>query len=438
MDALEVSKVDLLKRDAEDAYLNSLWNNRFRYLSSARGSRLVDDKRKTVLERFEGYQLIQNDLATRPSSDSLVKGGRKEPIEASIIPAVYGEDAAMHSVLERQRQQRNKIPKWHAPWALKRIVNGHKGWVRCIVVNRVENDWFATGSNDTQIKVWDMASGRLKLTLAGHTMTVRGLAISESHPYMFSASEDKLVKCWDLEKNTSIRDFHGHFSGVNTVDVHPTLDVIASAGRDAVVKLWDIRTRAPILTLAGHKGPINKVKCFPVDPQVVSSSTDGSVRMWDLRAGKASKILTHHSKSVRDIAAHPREYSMATASTSDVRSWRIRDGQLLTNFDSGPVGIITCLGINDDNILFAGSESGKLTFFDYETGHRYQELETELAEGSLESERSILCGAFDLTGLRLITGESDKSIKIWKQVEDATPETHPNLLWDPNLPMQRF
>ncbi len=49
------------------------------------------------------------------------------------------------------------------------------------------------------IQVWDLAKcstgaeGGLKLTLTGHIHTVRGLAISKRHPYMFSAGEDKKV-----------------------------------------------------------------------------------------------------------------------------------------------------------------------------------------------------------------------------------------------------
>lgn len=63
-------------------------------------------------------------------------------------------------------------------------------------------------------QIWDLASGELKISLTGHISTVRGLAISGRHPYLFSAAEDKMVKCWDLESNKVIRHYHGHLSGV--------------------------------------------------------------------------------------------------------------------------------------------------------------------------------------------------------------------------------
>lgn len=41
-------------------------------------------------------------------------------------------------------------------------------------------------------QIWDMASGELKLSLTGHISTVRGLAVSSRHPYLFSCAEDKV------------------------------------------------------------------------------------------------------------------------------------------------------------------------------------------------------------------------------------------------------
>lgn len=57
-------------------------------------------------------------------------------------------------------------PKWHAPWKLYRVISGHLGWVRCVAVEP-GNEWFVTGAADRVIKVWDLASGKLKLSLTG-------------------------------------------------------------------------------------------------------------------------------------------------------------------------------------------------------------------------------------------------------------------------------
>lgn len=58
--------------------------------------------------------------------------------------------------------------------------------------------------------------------------------------------------------------------------------------------------------------------------------------------------------------------------------------------------------------------------------------------GSLESEAGIYSMTYDLTGSRMITCEADKTIKMWKEVEDATPETHPGLPFRPPREIKRF
>ncbi len=127
-------------------------------------------------------------------------------------------------------------PQWHAPWKLYRVISGHLGWVRCIDVDP-SNEWFVTGSNDRIIKIWDLASGTLKLSLTGHVSTVRGVCVSSRHPYLFSCGEDKQVKCWDLETNKVIRHYHGHLSACYGLALHPALDILVSCGRDSVARV---------------------------------------------------------------------------------------------------------------------------------------------------------------------------------------------------------
>jgi WD40 repeat protein len=102
--------------------------------------------------------------------------------------------ASSRAIVARRQPAKIPEPKWHAPWKLMRVISGHLGWVRSIAVEP-GNEWFVTGAADRTIKVWDLASGTLKLTLTGHINAIRALAVSPRHPYMFSAGEDKMVKC---------------------------------------------------------------------------------------------------------------------------------------------------------------------------------------------------------------------------------------------------
>jgi pleiotropic regulator 1 len=328
------------------------------------------------------------------------------------------------TALIRLREERKvPKPKWHAPWKLMRVISGHLGWVRTVAVDP-SNQWFATGAGDRIVKIWDLATGGLKLSLTGHIAAVRGIAISPRHPYLFSVGEDKMVKCWDLETNKVIRHYHGHLSGVYCVDVHPTLDVLVTGGRDSCVRVWDMRTKNQIHALTGHSNTVNTVKCQAAEPQIISGSADSTIKLWDMAAGKVMTTLTHHKKGVRAVATHPTQYSFASASPDAIKLWRCPRGDFLQNL-SGHSSLINTMACNEDGVLFSGGDNGSMYFWDYLSGYNFQRAESTPQPGSLDAEAGILSSCFDMTGSRLITGEADKSIKMWREDPNATPDTHP-------------
>jgi pleiotropic regulator 1 len=293
--------------------------------------------------------------------------GKTEPSDQSKALAIRHAVAAASANGERSAPTESPIrsmvrshnmqmpkPEWHAPWKLMRVISGHLGWVRALSVEP-GNEWFASGAGDRTIKIWDLATGTLKLTLTGHISTVRGLAVSPRHPYLFSCGEDKMVKCWDLETNKVIRHYHGHLSGVYSLSIHPTLDVLVTGGRDGVARVWDMRTRSNIHVLGGHRATVADLKCQEADPQVITASLDSTIRLWDLAAGKTMGVLTHHKKGVRALAVHPTEFTFASGSTGSIKQWKCPEGAFMLNFE-GQNAIINTLSANADNVLFSGGE----------------------------------------------------------------------------------
>ncbi|MCO5560892.1 hypothetical protein L7F22_014512 [Adiantum nelumboides] len=327
-------------------------------------------------------------------------------------------------------------PVWHPPWKNYRVISGHLGWVRSVAFDP-GNEWFCTGSADRTIKIWDLGSGQLKLTLTGHIEQVRGLAVSSRFPYMFSAGDDKQVKCWDLEYNKVIRSYHGHLSGVYCLTLHPTLDILLTGGRDSVCRVWDMRTKAQVHALSGHENTVCSIITQATDPQVVTGSHDTTIKLWDLAAGKSMSTLTFHKKSVRALAMHPFESSFASASADNIKKFKLPKGDFLHNMLAQQRTIVNCMAINEENVLASGGDNGSIWFWDWKSGHNFQQTQTIVQPGSLDSEAGIYALSYDVTGTRLVTCEADKTIKMWKEDENATPETHP-LNFKPPKEMRRF
>lgn len=71
------------------------------------------------------------------------------------------------SALVRKDTVRQARPEWHRPWKVARVMAGHLGWVRSLCVDP-DNQFFVSGAGDRVIKLWDLGSGALKLSLTGH------------------------------------------------------------------------------------------------------------------------------------------------------------------------------------------------------------------------------------------------------------------------------
>ncbi|KAI3959012.1 hypothetical protein MKX01_023688 [Papaver californicum] len=300
-------------------------------------------------------------------------------------------------------------PVWHAPWKKYRVIIGNLGWVRSIPLDP-SNSWFFTGSAYRTIKLWDAATGRLKFTLTGHTGQVRGLAVSTHHPYMFSAGDDKQVKCWDLEQNKVIRSYHGHLSGVYCLPLHPTIDILLTGGR-----IWDVRTSKQIYALSGHGDTRCLVLTRLTDPQVITGSHDTTIKFWDLRNdGKTMGTLT-----IRNLF-------VSAGADNNLKKFRLPGGEFCLNMLSQQNAIVNAVAVNEEGMMATGGDNGSfLWFWDWKSGHSFQQSQTTVQPGSLDCEAGIYALSYDTTGSRLVTCEADKTIKMWKKDEVATPETHP-------------
>uniref|UniRef100_F7H9J0 Pleiotropic regulator 1 n=1 Tax=Macaca mulatta TaxID=9544 RepID=F7H9J0_MACMU len=337
---------------------------------------------------------------TAPSGSEYRHPGASDRPQPTAMNSIVMETGnTKNSALMAKKAPTMPKPQWHPPWKLYRI--------------------------------WDLASGKLKLSLTGHISTVRGVIVSTRSPYLFSCGEDKQVKCWDLEYNKVIRHYHGHLSAVYGLDLHPTIDVLVTCSRDSTARIWDVRTKASVHTLSGHTNAVATVRCQAAEPQIITGSHDTTIRLWDLVAGKTRVTLTNHKKSVRAVVLHPRHYTFASGSPDNIKQWKFPDGSFIQNL-SGHNAIINTLTVNSDGVLVSGADNGTMHLWDWRTGYNFQRVHAAVQPGSLDSESGIFACAFDQSESRLLTAEADKTIKVYREDDTATEETHP-VSWKPEI-----
>src|SRR2546430_528570 len=97
-----------------------------------------------------------------------------------------------------------------------------------------DGKWLASGSEDKTIKLWDVATGKERATLQGHTGWVRTVAFSPDGKMLASGSKDKTIKLWDVATGKERATLQGHKLMVFSVAFSPNGKTLASGSGDTL------------------------------------------------------------------------------------------------------------------------------------------------------------------------------------------------------------
>jgi WD40 repeat protein len=117
------------------------------------------------------------------------------------------------------------------------VFPGHTGFVYGVCFSP-DSRCLASASEDTTVKIWDVATGKLLFTLQGHTGPVCSICYSPDGRRLVSAGHDKTVKVWDPTTGQEILNMEGHTDMVLSVSFSRDGRRLASAG-GLEVKIWD-------------------------------------------------------------------------------------------------------------------------------------------------------------------------------------------------------
>jgi len=235
-----------------------------------------------------------------------------------------------------------------------------------------------SGSADKTIKLWNLETGTLIHTMAGHDKAVMSFTIANDNKWIVSICGDNTIKLWNLETGTLIRNMSGGIGeNVNSIAVTPDSKQLVSGNKDATVKLWDLETGNLIFTMVGHTSSVNAVTITPDGKWIISSGgLDKTIKLWDLETGAPIRDLTGHEGEVNAIAISPDGKRLFSGSKEkSMKLWDLETGTVIRSIQ-GPYASLNFVTItNDGKWIVTSGEDEIIKFWDLESGTLIRKLE---------------------------------------------------------------
>ncbi|KAF2089472.1 WD40 repeat-like protein [Saccharata proteae CBS 121410] len=294
-----------------------------------------------------------------------------------------------------------------------------------------DTDKILTGSDDTNINVYDTKTGALRSRLQGHEGGVWALQYDGN--VLVSGSTDRSVRVWDIERGRCLQVFQGHTSTVRCLVIlqptevgkdadgnpimAPDQPLIITGSRDSTLRVWKlpkstdqsiIQTGAPanerdnpyfIRTLNGHHHSVRAIAAH--GDTLVSGSYDCSVRVWKISTGETLHRLTGHTQKVYSVVLdHGRNRCVSGSMDCHVKVWSLDSGQCLHTLE-GHSSLVGLLDLSHDRLVSAAADS-TLRIWDPENGQCKATLTAHTG--------AITC--FQHDGQKVVSG-SDRTLKMW-------------------------
>ncbi|KAJ9440107.1 putative WD repeat-containing protein [Diplonema papillatum] len=274
------------------------------------------------------------------------------------------------------------------------------------------NDGLVSGSADGAVFLWSMRDGAVLLHLpAAHAKTVHGVCFGKASDYFATCSDDTTVKVWDVTHQRCIKTYREHtgpvscirshvegrlfasgawdttlklYAGINTdtfylATLHTGLKAIsdvcwlpslvpmvAAASCDGKVRVFDVNAQAPFITIDGHYGrTVRSITYSPDGKWMISGDAQGCVKVWRSSTGEEIAACTGHHKGVRKVLVAPDNKTLLTgAADSQVRSWN-RENSATQTLHSARV---TQCALHQGRLAFSSSRDGTLKVVDLAEG----------------------------------------------------------------------
>ena len=161
-----------------------------------------------------------------------------------------------------------------------RTLTGHMS--NCVAVDyHPYGQFIASGSLDTNLKIWDVRNKMCIQTYKGHSREVNCVKFSPDGRWVASGSSDGTIKMWDLTAGKLLKDFTEHIGAITAMEFNPSELLLATASMDKTIKVYDLERFDMIAATPPDATKVRSITHSP-DGRYIFGATQDLVKMWSI------------------------------------------------------------------------------------------------------------------------------------------------------------
>jgi WD40 repeat protein/transcriptional regulator with XRE-family HTH domain len=183
------------------------------------------------------------------------------------------------------------------------VISGHTAGVSAIKVS-ADGKHLATASYDYSVKLWDISSnktGNIPLLTFELSGSVFSVAFDPKDQILATGGQDGNTILWDIATGNEIQVLRGHADYVTAIAFKSDGTRIATSSWDGTAKVWDSVTGQELFTLGSHIGAVTSIAFSPDGARIATASEDGTAKLWDASTGEELLTFFGNGSALYDI-----------------------------------------------------------------------------------------------------------------------------------------
>ena len=205
------------------------------------------------------------------------------PLDAPCLGLAFAKDGQTLVTLTVNGQ----FAVWRIPEGTKLAsypTPGASGWLaRASFAATADLSVAAYASGPANICVVDLRTGQERWRAPAAKELVVALAFSPDGKVLASAAgfSESDIRLWDVATGKPIGSLEGHGSWVGGLVFWPDGKKLASSSADQTIRIWDLAARQCVDVMRGHRLEVWRLALLPDEKTLVSGAKDGTVCFWD-------------------------------------------------------------------------------------------------------------------------------------------------------------